>query len=73
MPVGWSEGNTRVEVLAPEAFPVRLVSIGWSPATPEGGITANIVDVGFGDEAGFAKAGARGEWRDRTGAFEIFW
>jgi carboxypeptidase Q len=58
MPVGWSEGNTRVEVLAPEAFPVRLVSIGWSPATPEGGITANVVDVGFGDDAGFAKAGA---------------
>jgi carboxypeptidase Q len=57
MPVGWSEGNTRLEVLAPEAFPVRLVSIGWSPATPEGGITANVVDVGFGDEAGFAKAG----------------
>src|SRR5580698_7465954 len=58
MPVGWSEGNTHVEVLAPEAFPVRLVSIGWSPATPEGGITANVVDVGFGDDAGFAKAGA---------------
>src|SRR5277367_4599047 len=58
IPVGWSEGNTRVEVLAPEPFPVRLVSIGWSPATPDGGLMANIVDVGFGDEAGFAKAGA---------------
>src|SRR5271156_381988 len=58
IPVGWSEGNTRLEILAPEPFPVRLVSIGWSPATPEGGVTANIVDVGFGDEAGFAKAGA---------------
>jgi carboxypeptidase Q len=57
IPVGWSEGNTRVEVLSPESFPVRLVSIGWSPATPEGGLTANIVDVGFGDEAGFAKVG----------------
>ena len=58
IPVGWSEGNTRLEILAPESFPVRLVSIGWSPATPEGGVTANIVDVGFGDEAGFSKAGA---------------
>src|SRR6202044_166250 len=57
VPVGWVEGNTRVEILSPEPFPVRLVSIGWSPATPEGGVTANIVDVGFGDEAGFAKAG----------------
>src|SRR6202041_2200622 len=56
VPVGWVEGNTRVEILSPEPFPVRLVSIGWSPPTPEGGLTANIVDVGFGDEAGFAKA-----------------
>jgi carboxypeptidase Q len=57
IPVGWGEGNTRLEVLSPEPFPVRLVSIAWSPATPEGGVTANIVDVGFGDQAGFAKAG----------------
>jgi carboxypeptidase Q len=57
IPVGWAEGRTRVEVLAPEPFPVRLVSTGWSPATPAGGITGNIVDVGDGDEAGFAKAG----------------
>lgn len=58
IPVGWAEGATRLEILSPEPFPVRLVSIGWSPATPEGGITAKVVDVGFGDEAGFAKAGA---------------
>jgi hypothetical protein len=58
IPVGWSEGNTRLEILTPESFPVRLVSIGWSPATPEGGLTADVVDVGFGDESGFAKAGA---------------
>lgn len=58
IPVGWSEGKTRAEVLAPVPFPVRLVSTGWSPPTPEGGITANIVDVGDGDAAGFARAGA---------------
>lgn len=58
IPVGWSEGKTRVEVLAPVPFPVRLVATGWSPPTPVGGITANIVDVGDGDAAGFAKAGA---------------
>jgi carboxypeptidase Q len=57
VPLSWSEGHTRVEVLSPEPFPVRLVSIGWSPPTPEGGLTAEIVDVGTGDEAGFAKAG----------------
>jgi carboxypeptidase Q len=58
IPAGWSEGHTRVEVLSPEPFPVRLVSIAWSPATPQGGVTAGIVDVGSGDDAGFAKAGA---------------
>ena len=58
IPVGWSEGNTHLEVLAPVPFLVRLVSIGWSPPTPEGGITADVVDAGMGDEAGFAKAGA---------------
>jgi carboxypeptidase Q len=58
IPVGWSEGHTTVEVLAPQPFPVRLVSIGWSPPTPSGGITADVIDVGMGDDAGFAKAGA---------------
>ncbi len=55
---GWSEGQTRLEVLSPAPFPVRLVSGGWSPPTPSGGITADIVDVYAGDEAGFAKASA---------------
>jgi len=57
IPAGWSEGRTRIEVLSPEPLPVRLVSIAWSPATPDGGITADIVDVGVGDDAGFAKVG----------------
>ena len=56
--VGWTEGHTHLEVLVPAPFPVRLVSIGWSPAIPEGGITADVVDAGIGDEAGFGKAGA---------------
>jgi len=58
IPVGWSEGSTHAEVLSPAAFPLRLVSTGWSPPTPEGGITTEVVDVGDGDDAGFKKAGA---------------
>ena len=58
VPVGWSEGQTRIDVLSPEAFPVRLVSKGLSPPTPEGGITADVVDVASGDDSAFAKAGA---------------
>ena len=57
VPVSWSEGNSRIEILSPESFSVRMVSIGWSPATPQGGITGNIVDVGAGNVDGFAKAG----------------
>src|SRR5579864_4069260 len=58
IPVGWAEGHTHLEILAPVQFPVHLVSNGWSPATPAGGITASVVDVGIGDQAGFARAGA---------------
>jgi carboxypeptidase Q len=58
IPAGWSEGHTTVAILSPAPFPVRLVSTGWSPPTPEGGITADVVDVGAGDDAGFKKAGA---------------
>lgn len=57
LPIAWSEGATRIEVLAPVPFRVHLVSTGWSPPTPEGGLTADVLDVGAGDDAGFAKAG----------------
>lgn len=62
IPVNWSEGATHLEILGPHTFPLRLVSIGWAPATPAGGITANVVDVGDGQEADFARVGtsARG-------------
>ena len=62
LPVTWSEGATRLTLLTSSPFSVRLVSVGWSPATPAGGITANIIDVGPGDASGFATAGplARG-------------
>jgi carboxypeptidase Q len=59
MPVRWSAGTAQLTVLAPEAFPVRLASAGWSPATPAGGLTAPVVDVGMGTEKDFARVGAR--------------
>src|SRR5437773_4989402 len=57
--VAWSEGDTRLELLEPLRFPVRLKATGWSPATPGEGIDANIVDVGYGSEDDFVKAGGR--------------
>ncbi|MGC1484973.1 MAG: M20/M25/M40 family metallo-hydrolase [Candidatus Acidiferrum sp.] len=58
MPVTWSEGDTRLELLGPVRFPLRLVAEGWSPATPESGIEANLVDVGYGTEDDFERAGS---------------
>lgn len=57
IPVTWSEGETRLTVLSPQAFPVRLVSAGWSPPTPSSGVEAIVVDVSDGSEEGFARAG----------------
>lgn len=58
LPVAWSEGETRIEVLGPVKFPVTLVSNGLSPATPAGGIEAELVDVQYGTEEDFARAGS---------------
>ena len=58
LPVTWSEGDTRLELLGPEKFPVRLVAEGWSPSTPPGGIEANLIDIGPGTLDDFAQAGA---------------
>jgi carboxypeptidase Q len=62
VPVTWSEGNSHLEVLSGAPFATHVVSVGWSPATPAGGVEANLVDVGMGDEGDFARAGdgARG-------------
>jgi len=57
LPTTWSEGNTRLELLGPVQFPVSLVSGGLSPATPPGGLEGNLIDVGGGSEAEFARAG----------------
>ena len=57
MPVTWSEGDTRLELLGATQFPIRLVSTGWSPPTPAGGVEANLIDVGDGSTAEFVRAG----------------
>jgi carboxypeptidase Q len=57
IPVTWSEGASRLTILSPDSFPVRLVSVGWAPATPAGGVEAHVVLAGEGTEADFAKLG----------------
>ncbi len=55
----WSEDATQLEILGPAAFPVRLVSVGWSPPTPAGGLEAEVVDAGEGGDADFVRLGTR--------------
>src|SRR6266403_2098149 len=57
LPLTWAEGETRLELLEPVKFPIRLVAEGWSPATPAGGMEAKLVDIGYGNEQDFARAG----------------
>ncbi len=57
LPLTWSEGNTRLELLGPVKFPLRLKAVGWSPATLAGGVEASVVDVGYGTNGDLAKAG----------------
>jgi hypothetical protein len=58
LPAAWSEGASRLELSGPGAFRVSFVSGAMSPATPEGGIEAPLVNVGYGTEQDFASAGA---------------
>ena len=58
LPVAWSEGASRLELSGPETFAVSFVSGAMSPATPGGEIEAALVNVGYGTEAEFVKAGA---------------
>jgi carboxypeptidase Q len=55
IPNSWAEGNTQVEVVAPEQFKVRAVSLGWAPELAAQHLP--IVDVGYGSEQEFAHAG----------------
>jgi Zn-dependent M28 family amino/carboxypeptidase len=54
MPLRWAEGETRVTVTSPSHFNVRAVSMAWAP--PYQASSVRFVDVGEGDDAGFANA-----------------
>jgi carboxypeptidase Q len=58
LPATWKEGASRLELLGPVKFPMRLVSQAWAPATPPGGIAAMVIDVGNGTDDDFAKVTA---------------
>ncbi len=55
IPQSWAEGDTQVNVVAPQQFRVRAVSVAWIAPLPA--TTARVVDVGMGSAEEFAKAG----------------
>jgi carboxypeptidase Q len=59
MPLTWSEGATRLEILNDRQFPLALVSEGWSAPTPAEGIEGPLLHIGNGTEEDFARVGGR--------------
>jgi hypothetical protein len=59
IPLAWTEGHTSLELLGQIKFPLRIVSLGWSPATPTAGIEANIVDIAYGTPQDFTAAASQ--------------
>jgi hypothetical protein len=52
----WAEGAIRMNVVSPEQFKVRVVSLAWAPAlAPHTRVP--VLDVGHGSAEDFAKAG----------------
>ena len=63
VPNSWAEGESRAEVIAPVRFRVSVAAAGWTPATPDGGLEAEVLDAGEGGEDEMRRVGsaARGK------------
>jgi len=58
VPHSWMEGASRAEVLSPAQFSVRVAAAGWTAATPAGGIEAEVLAAGRGEEGEIPRLGA---------------
>ena len=45
MPNGWQRGAARARIVAPVTRPLRVLSVGWGPSTPPGGIRADLTVI----------------------------
>ena len=59
IPNSWQEGDTHIEVLSPVPFAVRGVSSAWVPATPRGGIRAEVLNGGSGSRGYIRRLGPK--------------
>src|SRR5579884_3574156 len=57
--LGWPE-QARLELLEPETGRVDAITHSFVPSTPEAGLEGEVVDLGTGEEADFAR-GVRGK------------
>lgn len=57
IPAQWDGISASGSVVAPESFPVRVVSLGLAPST-EGPLTAPVLDAGDGKRADFERLGS---------------
>src|SRR6478736_3128573 len=55
----WTRGQSRIELTQPRARTLEATQLAWSPATPAGGVTAEVVNLPvYGaalDSAGFSR------------------
>jgi len=56
IPASWAEGATRISIVAPEEFRLRVVSLAWAPALAAQHHVP-VIDIGEATEQDFAKAG----------------
>ncbi len=56
-PARWEAESARASLLAPERFPLRVVSFALAPSTP-GALEAPLVDAGAGRRADFERVGS---------------
>jgi len=57
IPSLWVENGTMAKVSGTTNFSPKVVAKYYSKSTPQGGVQAEIVDVGYGTDEDFAKAG----------------
>jgi carboxypeptidase Q len=57
-PARWEAESASAMLVAPEKFPMRVVSFGLTPSTP-GALTVPLVDAGEGRQADFERLGSK--------------
>jgi hypothetical protein len=56
---GWRRGEARARLAAPQVRDLHVLSYGWSPPTPAGGLRARVATLGDTTDEAIAQAGVR--------------